>query len=380
MENSRMFDKEIEESNDHSINFEYKSYLTHEIVNTKTNLLLYVIEKGVNPYVYYLMNKVNDIITLPSLYLKNLKQAEDFMRDKFEKTYHTYKGCIQHNNENYLLYEINLSESEIIPIYKNDSWWKVMPFEIIYSKKVIQYKVDSLCSHFFMKHPNLLYLFSKDYKYEVPIVAYIGSGESQLNNYILLEENYKNGKYGKGFYFTSLEEAYFNSLYDNLEPTDTILKLLNNNYINNFTPILDRIVNLKNNKLYLNNIFIGDLPSNCGANEFKLHSYNEDFIYLSSSKSLKKCKNKRNEYIKRKENGCILKFILFLKNSKVVTHKKGSNYDSYCSGKMKKDWFPTYMTKYSTFECISYHIIDKNNTIDIEFMERKNKSVEIHIK
>jgi len=380
MENSRMFDKETDTEND-SIEFEYKSYLTQEIMNTKTNLLLYVIEKGDNPYIYYLMNKVNDVITLPSLYLKTLKQAEDFMKDKFEKTHHTYKGCIEHNNENYLLYEVNLPESEIIPIYNKDSWWKVMPFEIIYSKKVLQFKVDSLCTHFFMNHPNLLYLFSKDYKYEVPIVAYIGSGESQLNNYILLEENYKNGKHGKGFYFTSLEEAYFNSLYDNLEPTDTILKLLNNNYINDFTPIIDRIVNVKNNNLYLNNIFIGELPQNCGKNnKFKLHSYNEDFIYLTSSKSLKKCKNKRNEYIKRKENGCILKFILFLKNSKIVIHKKGSKYDSYCSGKMKKDWFPTYMTKHSTFECISYHIIDKNNTIDIEFMERKNKSVQIHIK
>jgi hypothetical protein len=40
-----------------------------------------------------------------------------------------------------------------------------------------------------MNHPNLLYLFSKEYKYEVPIVAYIGTGESQLNNYILLSLN-----------------------------------------------------------------------------------------------------------------------------------------------------------------------------------------------
>jgi hypothetical protein len=380
MENSRMFDKETELSNDHTINFEYKSYLSDDIMNTKTNLLLYVIEKGDNPYIYYLMNKVNEVITLPSLYLKNLKQAEDFMRDKFETTKHGYKGCIHHNNENYLLYEIKLAESEIIPIYDKDSWWKVLPFELIYSKKALQFKVDSLCTNFFINHPNLLYLFNKDYKYEVPIVAYIGTGESQLNNYILLEENHKNGKHGKGFYFTSLEEAYFHSLYDNLEPTDTILKLLNNKYINDLTPIVDRVIKVKGNKLYLNDTFIGDLPPNCNNGEFKLHSYNEDFIYLSSPKSLKKCKNKRNEYIKRKENGCILKFILFLKNSKVVIHKKGSNYDSYCSGKMKGNWFPTYMTKTSTFECISYHIIDKQNTIDIEFMERKNKNVEIHIK
>ena len=58
MENSRIFDKEIdtnlsEETN--KIVFEYKSYLTSEQMNKKTNLLLYVVEKGENPYIYYLM-------------------------------------------------------------------------------------------------------------------------------------------------------------------------------------------------------------------------------------------------------------------------------------------------------------------------------------
>jgi hypothetical protein len=38
------------------------------------------------------------------------------------------------------------------------------------------------------------------------------------------------------------------------------------------------------------------------------------------------------------------------------------------------------MTKKNTFECITYNIIDKDNVIDLEFMEKKNKSVEIHIK
>ena len=100
---------------------------------------------------------------------------------------------------------------------------------------------------------------------------------------------------------------------------------------------------------------------------------------MSASTSLKKCKNKINEYIKRKENGCILKFVLFLKKNKIVLHKKG-NYDSYCSGKMKDNWFPTYMTKTSVFECISYHIVDQNNIIETEFMDKKNKNVNIHIK
>jgi hypothetical protein len=215
----------------------------------------------------------------------------------------------------------------------------------------------------------------------VPIVVYIGTGESSLNNYILLDQNYKHGKHGKGFYFTSLEEAYFHSLYDDLEPTDTLLKLLNNKYITELTPTTDRKIKIKDNKFYLNDIFIGDIPTNCKNSKttFTLHNYNEDYIFLKSSHSLKKCKNKRDEYIKRKENGCILKFILFLKNSKIVIHKKGKQYDSYCSGKMKDNWFPTYMSKATNFECISYHIINKDNTIDLDYMEKKNKNVTIHI-
>ena len=70
----------------------------------------------------------------------------------------------------------------------------------------------------------------------------------------------------------------------------------------------------------------------------------------------------------------------FLKNSKIVIHKKGKKYDSYCSGKMKDNWFPTYMTKNNMFECISYHVVDKDNTIDLEFMEKKNKNTTIIIK
>ena len=161
MDNSRIFDdaKDIKDSKDSKIIFEYRNYLTSEQMNKKTNLLIYVIEKGDNPYIYYLMNKINDIITLPTIYLKNIKQAHDFMSAKFEKSKFNYNGCIDYNNENYLLYEMNLYDSGMIPIYNKDSWWKVLPFELIYSKKVLNFKVDSQITHFFMHHPNLLYLF-----------------------------------------------------------------------------------------------------------------------------------------------------------------------------------------------------------------------------
>jgi len=378
MDNSRIFKESIIESRE-DIFFEYKSYVSDEILNKKTNLLLYVIEKGPNPYVYYLMNKVNDIITLPTFYLKSVKDSFEYMKDTFQKSTYKYKGCIFHNDENYLLFELDLFDGGMIPIYHKDTWWKVLPFELIYTKKVLQYKIDSACSSFFANHPNLLYLFNKTHKYEVPIVAYIGTGESLLNNFILLDENQKNGIYGKGYYFTSLEEAYFHSLYDDLEPKDTLLKLLNNKYINDLTPVTDRKITIKHNKFYMNGTFIGEVPSHCGkSNEFTLHNYDENFIYLKASGSLKQCRNKRNLYFKRKEDGCLLKYVVFLKHSKIVLNKMAKKYDSYTG---IHNHFLSIMVKNSiNFECISYHIVNKENVIDLEFMEKKNKTVSIHIK
>ena len=391
MENSRIFNESDNEEKDKNIFFEYKSYITDEKLNKKTNVLLYVIEKGPNPYVYYLMNKVNDIITLPTFYLKSVKDSFEYMKGTFQKSKYQYNGCIFYNDENYLLFQIELFDGGMIPIYQKDTWWKVLPFELIYSKKVLQYKIDSLCSSFFENHPNLLYLFNKTHKYEVPIVAYVGTGESLLNNYILLDENQKNGIYGKGYYFTSLEEAYFHALYDDLEPKDTLLKLLNNKYINDLTPITDRKITIKNNKFYMNETFIGEVPLQCGKTitntktksesktEFTLHNYDENFIYLKSSSSLKQCKNKRNLYFKRKEDGCLLKYVVFLKHSKIVLHKRAKNYDSYC-GKGPNHFLSIMVKNSINFDCISYHMVEKENVIDLEFMEKKNKSVSIHIK
>lgn len=382
MDNSRIFNDSDEKNdkNKHDIFFEYKSYITDEKLNKKTNLLLYVIEKGANPYVYYLMNKVNDIITLPTFYLKTLKDSFEYMKNTFQKSNYKYNGCIFYNDENYLLFEMDLFDGGMIPIYQKDLWWKVLPFELIYSKKVLHYKIDTLCSSFFANHVNLLYLFNKTHKYEVPIVAYIGTGESLLNNFILLDENQKNGIYGKGYYFTCLEEAYFHALYDDLEPKDTLLKLLNNKYINDLTPVTDRKITIKNNKFYMNDTFIGEVPLHCGkSNEFTLHNYDENFIYLKSSDSLKKCKNKRNLYFKRKEDGCLLKYVVFLKHSKIVLHKMAKKYDSYC-GKDKNHFLSIMVKNSINFECISYHMVEKENVIDLEFMEKKNKNVSVHIK
>ena len=63
MDNSRVFD-DAKDTKDSKIIFEYRNYLTFEQMNTKTNLLIYVIEKGDNPHIYYLMNKISSLAIL----------------------------------------------------------------------------------------------------------------------------------------------------------------------------------------------------------------------------------------------------------------------------------------------------------------------------
>ena len=56
-------------------------------------------------------------------------------------TDYTYKGTLFWNDENFIFYEIN-DKVGFIPTYFEDSWWKVTPYEIIYTKEVLHFPID----------------------------------------------------------------------------------------------------------------------------------------------------------------------------------------------------------------------------------------------
>lgn len=111
---------------------------------------------------------------------------------------------------------------------------------------------------FFKLHPQLFYIFDVNIKYEVPIVVYLGIDNEELNQQILLNDiNYKKGTNGYGYWFTTLEEAYYRSIYDDLTPEENLIKLHNKKYIHYDTLLENNTIITKDDKFYLNNIYIG---------------------------------------------------------------------------------------------------------------------------
>jgi len=349
-------------------------------VNKNTNFLIYTIENSSTPYVYYHMIKDSkNIIKMPQIFIKSIKDCEDFMIQNFNNIEYKYVGTIFYNDENIVIYELYLIDQGIINTYYDDSWWKVLPFEILNTQKVLQFDIDQYCISFFKNNPQFFYIFNNNIKYEVPIIAYLGIGNEELNEQILLiNTNYKKGFYGKGYYFITLEEAYYNSLYDTDIPVDNIIKLPNNNYIMYNTILDNNTITIKNNKFYFNNTFIGDVPKYCNIkNRYIIVNFNNNYIYLQSNKPIKNKYTKNNSFIKKTHEGYIMRYVLFLKNTS-YNNKKG--YDSYFSFKKKPVWFPYYMVKNENqISLISYHN-SKYKNIEVDYIFNKNKNINILIK
>jgi len=339
-------------------------------IHKKSNFMLYTIEKGDTPFVYYHMIKnANKIITLPTIYLNSVEDSINFMNKHF--TDYIYKGTLLWNDENYIFYEI-VEYIGLTPLYFTDSWWKVTPYEILYTQKVLTFPIDKYYLSFFKEFPQTLFIFHGKIKYETPIVGYIGLDAIELNQQFLLNKL----NYDKGFHFSSIEKAYFESLYADLSPSGNIVKLINYNYINDIPK--DGAIHVKNNKFYLNNTYIGDVPPNCNKAEYTLDQFNDNFIYLRSDKKLKKCIS-YDYYIKRKDPGCMIRYVIFLKKTSLTSYMK-RGYDSFTYGKHAPYWFPKYVVRnVNQFVPLSYHYSADSN-LEPDYINKKDKDTSIRIK
>ena len=350
-------------------------------INTITHFLIYTIEKGDNPYIYFYMIKTNtDIITLPTIFMKTIQDSTNYMYNNFRSFDYKYIGTDTYNNENIVIYELLTIDQTITNSYYNESWWKVMPYEILYLQKVLQFNIDNYWIQYFKLNPQYLYVFHKNIKYEVPIVAYIGIDSEELNEQILMADiNYYKGHFGKGYHFLTIEEAYYNSLYDNVLHNNNIIKLVNKNYISYNTPYDNQNIIIQNGKFYLNNTFIGNVPKLCKNSKttYTLYHFNNNYIYVKSSNKLENCKYLDDKFIQKQKEGYIIRYAIFLKN---ISYSKKKGYDSYFYMKKKPYWFPYYMVKTNKqFSLLSYHNT-KFSEIENNYINNKNKKLNIFIK
>ena len=296
------------------------------------NLVIYGVDSIIQPYIYFLCKKKNTL---------QFEVTEDI--EEFKKKYE-YKGNIHFEGENYAIFEEIQLEGDFLPTM-SDKLWKVLSFELLYSKKVFDVEVDKKVVHFFRNYPNMLCYAKDGYKIEVPVVGYVGVGEGELNEQIILQkQNNKNGTFKRGYYFLDYEGALHDANYEK-ENDEYLLKLKNISVTDSLIDDLSIII--KDDKFFINHIFIGDVPPHCNKEAtYTLYYYDKEVVYLKS--------NKPNHCVvnNKKRDGIVIRYVMFL-NRHWIGPKSRKNYDSF-------SYNSVYMIKSTeNFACISYDLYKK---------------------
>ena len=293
-------------------------------------------------YIPYSIEKLDDMSYIV-FYLENRKGKElCFLTHKNFPKPQVFKGCINWNESSYLFYELELIEREFLNAEEEDLW-KVTPYEILYTRMVTDLPIQKQCVDFFKAFPGL-FLVQEN---EVPIVAYIGVGVSDLNEQILLQnKNEKKGILGKGYYFTTYENAEYDALYKK-DDYDNLLRLENKSHLKE-SHFQDTSVYIKDHHFYHHSYKLGKVPHCNESLHYFIYYYDEEVIYLKTTNP-HGCKQE-TEVKLRKEDGCVMRYVLFLKKHSIG---KSKGYDSYA-------YDSHYMIRHSDhFICLSYHSIKK---------------------
>lgn len=300
-------------------------------IDRPQNIIICGVDAIIQPYIYFLFVK-NNVITF-----EKTKDYEDYKRD------YMYKGCIFFENENYIFFEQTESEGNFLPMTDDKKFWKVLPFEILYSKKVLDFDIDNKVVNFFKNYPKLLSIKSND-KLEVPAVGYVGIGKEDLNEQIIMQtKNNVDGMFKRGYYFLDYKDALNEANYE--RDDDYLLKLQN---ISVTDSLIDDVeITVKEDKFFINNMFIGDVPKHCNQKaKYILYYYDKDVVYLKSDKP------NRCELTNKQRDGIVIRYVLFL-NRHWIGSRSRKDYDSFAYNSI-------YMIKSSeNFACISYHLYKK---------------------
>jgi hypothetical protein len=291
-------------------------------------------------YVLYSIEQLNST-PYKVYYLENVdKKGLRFVQSKKLPTDHIYRGALNWRKRTYIFYETFQIENEFLET-EQGGIWKVTPYEILYPQKVGDEIIDQECIELFKTFPDLCSIED----HEVPVVAYLGLGISEIKEQILLQTiNEKNGMFGKGYYFTDYDNALYDAYYKE-QTDDFLIKLENTNHLSD-KEIKDNTIIVKDDSFYHYSHYLGNIPS-CNKNaRYFIYYYDDDVIYIKSYKP-NQCKK---EYELRSEDGYVMRYILFLK--KHFNNKKPGA-DSYA-------YDSQYMIKNTdNFICLSYHFIKK---------------------
>ena len=300
-------------------------------IDRPQNIIIYGFDTIIQPYIYFLFSKNNRI---------TFEKTKDY--NEYKKDY-KYKGCIFFENENYVIFEHVESEGDFLPADDNHLW-KILPFEILYSKKVLDIDIDQKVVNFFKNYTDLCYITSEGTKLEIPVVGYVGIGKEDLNEQIILQtKNNIDGIFKRGYYFLDYKEGLNEANYER-DNDDYLLKLEN---ISVTDSLIDLTITIREDKFFINNIFIGDVPKHCNQKaKYILYYYDKEVVYLKSDKP------NHCELTNKKRDGIVIRYVMFLQRHWIGPRSR-KEYDSFAYNSI-------YMIKSTeNFACVSYHLYKK---------------------
>ena len=178
--------------------------------NINVNICVYSIYDKSDPYVLYLLHKLNNKLYWPHFESKSdgISEFPPFLK-KMDIVEYEYQGYLVEANELYIYIKLeNNFRYDKLYINININWF-VSIHEILFPRMCWIYKIDSSVTRIFIKYPPTIYLYKNDSRLDIPEVAYYTTSidHKQYNTYIGLENNtdmgitvYNYDNYSEGYY------------------------------------------------------------------------------------------------------------------------------------------------------------------------------------
>jgi hypothetical protein len=135
----------------------------------------------------FLLNNKKGVFKWPYFISKNnvKKECEDKLINLQILNDTEFSGYIEKNNEIYVLYKLIDNFDYDQNLKSTTPFWFVTMFEILFSRKIMYFQIESNVYNFFIKERRLQYLLDKNnLYYQIPLILYNGAPSHKLDFYL----------------------------------------------------------------------------------------------------------------------------------------------------------------------------------------------------
>ncbi len=154
----------------------------------KVNMCIFTVNTEISkPFLMFLLNNKKGVFKWPYFISKNnvKKECEDKLINLQILNDTEFSGYIEKNNEIYVLYKLIDNFDYDQNLKSTTPFWFVTMFEILFSRKIMYFQIESNVYNFFIKERRLQYLLDKNnLYYQIPLILYNGAPSHKLDFYL----------------------------------------------------------------------------------------------------------------------------------------------------------------------------------------------------